>query len=147
MQRKKHPEHLQNNTYFGDFSKYKEHRVRIKEIQDLIIKDGGPYLADKDNSSAVLPVYSGNEIVAFGLLIINQDHGDIMQMVSPQHKRKGIATSMLPQLENLARSLGLKEIHSFVSDKNKKFIDIMIDLGYKIGRREQGRILFVKNLN
>jgi ribosomal-protein-alanine N-acetyltransferase len=93
-----------------------------------------------DYNTLSLAAKTGNEIVGFIIAQIEIDDnnlfGHIITInVSPKFRRKGIATKMLTQIENMLREKGISESHLEVREDNSVAIKLYQKGGYqRIGK-------------
>lgn len=118
----------------------------IIEMQERILQKDGPFLPDKLRADEVIPATQEGSLVGFGFLFYRNGYADIMQMVDPKHHSQGIGMELLHQMELRAKIKGMAEIHSFITDKKPSAQMAMEKAGYKVARRESGRILYAKSL-
>ena len=91
-------------------------------------------LADYNTLSLVAK--TGNEIAGFIITQIEIDEstlfGHIITVnVSPRYRRKGIATKMLRQIEEMLKEKGIFEIHLEVREDNSAAIKLYQKSGYQ----------------
>lgn len=118
----------------------------ISSMQKRILQEGGPFLPDKLNADEVIPATREGSVIGFGFLFYRKGYADIMQMVDPKYHSQGIGMELLHQMELRAKTKGMAEIHSFITDKKPSAQKAMEKAGYRAARREQGRILYAKSL-
>ncbi|SRR5258708_25014229 len=136
----------ETNLEFGKPVSPSEYENDINQMQKRILKERQPFLPDKMSANIAVPIIKENKNVGFGFLFLRNNYADIMYMVDPSEQGKGLGMKLVQELENVAKENKIPELHSFIVDNKPQAQKAMELAGFRIKRREEGRLLYSKTI-